>query len=126
MGKRVALPEKARRILLWWYNQQLLEETCVLRGSLFGTLFARFGQHAVTINGTVHLTSQAQELDSDAGIVLLGHECYHVVQQSEQGWWAFLARYIWHWRPSHVRHGWKHPLESPAYERAREIHQTLG
>lgn len=97
----------------------------MLRGSLFGWVFGRFGQHAATINRTVHLTPRAPDLESVPGVVLLGHECYHVLQQQEMGWWRFLAAYICRWRPSHVSRGWEHPLERPAYERGREVLQTL-
>ena len=123
---RVPVPDRTRRLLRQWYPEDLTEETTVVRGSVFGWLFGRFGQHAVTVNRTVHLTSDAPGLESDAGIVLLGHELYHVVQQQEMGWWRFIARYVWSWRPSHVSEGWRHPLEEPAYARGREIRGSLG
>ena len=97
----------------------------MLQGSLFGLLFGLFGQHAVTINKSVHVTHRAPDLDSDSGTVLVGHELFHVVQQQEMGWWGFLARYVLNWRPSHVSAGWKHPLEEPAYARGTEIKQSL-
>jgi hypothetical protein len=125
MTKRLAVSDAAKQHLGQWYSAQLLDNTRVLRGSIFGWLFGRFGQHAVTINKTVHLTPHAPDVESDDGISLLGHELFHVMQQAEMGWWRFLARYIWRWRPSHVKQGWKHPLEEPAYKRQGEIREKL-
>jgi hypothetical protein len=59
------------------------------------------------------------------GTVLLGHELFHVVQQRDMGWLRFLAAYLRHWRPKHVRRGWEHPYEVPAYARGREIREAL-
>ena len=125
MPPRVVLPDMAREHLARWYGEEFLEDVAVLRGTFLGWLFGRFGQHAVTINKRVHLTSRAASLDSDSGISLIGHEFYHVVQQTEMGWWRFLARYVWHWRPTHIRHGRRHPMEKPAFERGSEIRQAL-
>ena len=126
MPKRAEPPRRARQCLSRWYDDQLLADTLVLRGSIFAWLFGRFGQRAVTINKTVHLAHRAPDLATDSGIALLGHECYHVLQQREMGWWNFLARYIWRWRPYHVKSGWRHPLEQPAYQREREVRAAIG
>ena len=88
-----------------------------MRASLFGWPFGRLGQHAVTINGSVHLTSHAPELDSDQGILLVGHELFHVVQQREVGWGSFLARYLWNWRHAQTKNDRQHSMKRPAYER---------
>lgn len=120
------LPQRTRGTLTAWYSVELLDGLVLLSGSLFGWVFGRSGQHAVTINRTVHLTSHAPELDSNAGIALVGHECVHVEQQQELGWWRFLWRYVLKWRPAHVKRGWEHPMEKHAYERGREIEETLS
>ena len=125
MASRLTVTEKTRQRLGEWYSGQVLDSTTVLQGSLAGWIFGRFGQHAVTLNKTVHLTPQAPQLDTDSGIVLLGHELYHVGQQHEMGWWRFLASYILRWRPSHIKRGWEHSFEIPAYARSREIRQKL-
>ena len=59
-----------------WYGEPFVEEATVLQGSIFGWLFGVFGQHAVTINRTVHLTPRAPDLEADRGVALLGHECF--------------------------------------------------
>jgi hypothetical protein len=127
MAKRMAIPPDSAQKLARWYDEHLLSDTPVLRSSVFGWLFGLFGQDAVTINKTVHLTDKAPEdLSSQSGIALLGHELYHVVQQHEMGWWGFLLRYLWHWRPKHIKRGEEHPLEEPAYAREREIRSSLS
>ena len=123
--KGVILPETRRR-LRHWYAEELLEKTPVLRGSFFGGAFGLFGQAAVTIDGTVHLTRHApDDLDSVVGVALLGHELFHVVQQREIGWGRFLGKYVLSWRRWHVRDGRAHPLEAPAYARGEEIRRAL-
>ena len=112
-------------MLAAWYDQAVIEGTPVLSGSLFGWLFGVFGQHAVTINGSVHLTPQAPELASERGIALLGHELYHVVDQRRVGWWRYLGGYVAHWRPTHICHGRRHPYEAPAYARQAEVRAAL-
>ena len=121
MAKREVVPEAGIQRLTQWYSRELLENITIVRGSVQGSLFGLLGQRAVTINQTVHLTGRAPDLDSHWGIALLGHECFHVVQQQEMGWWTFLVRYLVNWRPWHITDGSKHPLEKPAYERQREI-----
>ena len=125
MASRVTMPQASRELLAQWYSEEFLVSTLVFRGSFLGRIFGLFRQTAVTINKTVHLTSRAHDLESLAGITLLGHEYYHVLQQQEMGWWKFLARYVWRWRPTHVRRGRTHPLEVPAYERSDSIYFTL-
>ncbi|MBI4236424.1 MAG: DUF4157 domain-containing protein [Chloroflexi bacterium] len=122
----VSLPSNVQDALANWYPRELLETARILRGSLLGHLFGVWGQAAVTINRTVHLTPRAPDLASHAGIALAAHELYHVTQQREMGWWRFLARYVWRWRPAHVRQGWRHPLEAPAYARADAVLRALG
>ncbi len=125
MTTTVTVSPEVKQRLSPWYDAALLDGVRVLQGSIPGRLFGMFGQHAVTINGTVHLTSSADDLETDKGTVLLGHECFHVTQQQQMGWWRFLARYIAGWRPTHIKHGSRHPLEVPAYERGREILRAL-
>ena len=125
MATRVEVPEKARTRLSRWYGDHLPGQVTVLRGSLMGTLFGLFGQSAVTLNKKVHLTPRASALDTDRGIALLGHELYHVLQQTEMGWIYFLLRYLVVWRPIHVKEGWRHPMERPAYDRGIEIRDSL-
>lgn len=125
MSKSVVIPEKAKKILAQWYDRDILDETTVLRGSLLGAIFGLSGQHAVTINRTVHLTSLAPDPDTPLGIMLLGHEFYHVVHQRQLGWWKYLIRYVAGWRPSHVSSGRGHPMERSAYERGDEVWQAM-
>ena len=126
MSQRVALSPQALRALATWYPSDLLETTPFLRGSLIGRLFGAWGQAAVTVNRRVHLTPRAPtDLTSRVSILLAAHELYHVMQQQEMGWPRFLARYIWRWRPGHVKEGWRHPLEAPAYARADEVRRAL-
>ena len=126
MVDAVAIPEEARAVLARWYGADVLDGTPVLRGSFFGRLFGSFGQHAVTINGTVHLTPHAPDVASATGTVLLGHELFHVEHQRRIGWWRYLAAYALRWRPVHLRPGGKHPCEAPTYARGREIRAALG
>lgn len=112
---------------LWpWYDPSLLNDTRVLRGSLFGKVFGWSGQAGVTVNGVVHLTPRAHDLESAAGTALLAHELFHVVQQREMGWWRYLLRYLIRWRPKHISRGWEHPMEAPAYARGSEVRQALS
>ena len=122
---KVDVPEKAQSILARWYGDNLPGQATVLRGSLMGTLFGLTGQAAVTLNKTIHLTPRASALDSDRGIVLLGHELYHVLQQTELGWTRFLLKYLIGWRPIHIKEGRRHPMERPAYDRGHEIRESL-
>ena len=125
MAKIRAVPQSVKEKLGPWYDKDFLDDVVVMEGSILGWLFGRFGQHAVTIDGAVHLTALAPGLESDRGTALFGHECFHVQQQRDMGWWRFLARYAMSWRPTHIRKGWKHPLERPAYDRGREILRAL-
>lgn len=125
MAERVWMPQSTAQELTRWYSEDLVRSTPLLKGTFFGWLFGLFRQAAVTINRSVHLTPKAPDLASHSGIVLLGHELYHVLQQQEIGWWSFLLRYLWHWRPWHVTQGRKHPLEEPAYTRGDEISNVL-
>ena len=126
MSTREKIAERASSHLVRWYGEHLPRDVVVLRGSWFGRLFGAFGQSAVTINGTVHLTARAPDLGTDAGIAFLGHEIYHVLQQVQMGWWRYFVLYSLRWRPSHIREGWRHPMERPAYDRAREIREALA
>ena len=126
MAERVGMPQSTAQELTRWYTESLIRSTPLLKGSVFGWLVGLFGQAAVTIIRSVHLTRSAPDLTSHSGIVLLGHELYHVLQQQEMGWWSFLLHYLWHWRPWHVTQGRKHPLEEPAYARGDEISGALS
>lgn len=125
MSRREIAPDETKQKLRHWYSEELLDNLVVLRGSIFGWVFGMFGQHAVTINKTVHLTPAAPALDVESGIVLLGHECFHIEQQTDLGWTNFLAKYLLSWRPTHINNGRNHPLEKPAYTRGREIREAL-
>ncbi len=127
MASRVAVPQETVHQLIRWYDEQLLRETPVFRKSIYAWIFGVFSQAAVTIDGTIHLTRHApDDLSSRPGIALIGHEMYHVVQQRQMGWWGFLFRYLWHWRPKHIKAGKEHPLEKAAYERQSEIERALS
>ncbi len=125
MSKRVQVAEETIEILSQWYGPDLPRQVDVLRGSITGWLFGLSGQAAVTINRKVHLTPRANDLESKSGIVLLGHELCHVVQQNEMGWLSFIVRYVIHWRPTHITNGKRHPMERPAYDRGEEIRTSL-
>ena len=126
MSKQLVVPPSIKQQLQQWYPQEMIDDVPVLKDSIYGFIFGLFRQRAVTLNGTVHLTRHAPELDTTPGTVLLGHELYHVQQQRDLGWRGFLFRYLKGWRPSHITQGWRHPLERPAYDRGEEIRQTLG
>jgi hypothetical protein len=125
MATQVEVPDRTKSILSRWYGDHLPGQATVIRGSLIGKVFGMTGQAAVTINKTIHLTPKASELDTDRGIALLGHELFHVLQQTELGWTRFLLKYLTGWRPVHVKEGWRHPMERPAYDRGREIRESL-
>lgn len=127
MATEIMIPQSSARKLARWYDEQLLKKTPVFRGGVYGWIFGLFGQAAVTIAETIHLTRYApDDLSCSDSIALIGHEMYHVTQQGQMGWWGFLFRYVWHWRPKHIKSGADHPLEKPAYERQREIEQALS
>ena len=125
MSSTVDISQETKNILSQWYDRRTLDDTSVVRGSLFGAIFGMSGQHAVTINRRVHLTKHAKEVDSPLGIMLLGHELFHVVHQQELGWWKYLLCYLTGWRPSHVSNGRTHPMERPPYERGDEIWRAM-
>ncbi|MCY4625279.1 MAG: DUF4157 domain-containing protein [Chloroflexi bacterium] len=126
MAKRAALSDEVRAALRPWYSEEVMGAVPVLRGSFFGWLFGLNGNYAVTINGTVHVTKRAAVEGSMNWTVLMGHELFHVEQQAAMGWWRFLARYLWHYRPRHLRSARSHPYEIPAYARGAEIRARLG
>ena len=126
MSARVPLAPDTIEALARWYPRDLLESSPIVQGSMIGRLFGRWGQAAVTINGTVHLTPRSGDLESRDGMVLIAHELYHVVQQQEMGWLPFLLRYVASWRPSQRADGHTHPLEAPAYARADEVREALS
>jgi hypothetical protein len=126
MPKQVAVPDDMKAVLRQWYSDAVLVNTRVLQGSFFGWLFGLSGQHAVTINKTVHLTVNADAEGSPGRTVLIGHELFHVVQQNDMGWWRFLLSYLWHWRPTHIKHGKTHHYEAPAYDRGNAIRTVVG
>ncbi|MDA0770951.1 MAG: DUF4157 domain-containing protein [Chloroflexi bacterium] len=121
MAVQLSLSDEAREVLANWYEASLINDTSVLKGSLFGNLFGLFGQHAVTINGRVHVTRHAPDISTDFGIMLVGHEFFHVQDQHQRGWWAYLFAYAKGWRPAHINNGTSHPMESGAYARGSEV-----
>ena len=126
MSKIVSIPQSSAQELIHWYSEHLIKNTPVRQGTIFSWLFGLFGQAGVTVNKTIHLTKRAPDPVSQSGIVLIGHELYHVLQQQEMGWYRFLFSYIWHWRPRHIKNGREHPLEKPAYARGDEIRNVLA
>lgn len=125
MSTREELSAEVKAALRPWYPDELLDGVRVLRGSLFGWLFGLNGNHAVTINGTVHLTKRVSPEGSVSRTVLIGHELFHVEQEASMGWWRFLLRYLWRYRLRHLRDARSHPYEIPAYARSREIRAAL-
>lgn len=127
MSTHMQIPDETVEKLVRWYPHALLTENSpLIGGSLLGRLFGRFGQAAVTINKTVHLTPKAADLISLDGAVLIAHELYHVQQQQEMGWVFFFLRYVIGWRPSQRKDGRSHPLEAPAYARGNEVREALS
>ena len=120
------LSAEVKAVLRLWYGDDLLDGVRALRGSFFGWLFGLNGNHAVTINGTVHVTRRAPLEGSLGWTVLIGHELYHVEQQAAMGWWPFLLRYLWRYRPHHLRSARSHPYEVPACKRGAEIRAAVG
>ena len=90
MARRLVISDDVKAVLRQWYSDAVLDDTLVLEGSFFGWLFGLSGQHAVTINKTVHLTKNARAEGTTGRTVLIGHELFHVVQQHDMGWWPFL------------------------------------
>ena len=125
MVTRLALSDKARRVLANWYEESLIDDTPVYLGSFFGWLFGLSGQHAVTLNGKVHITRSAPDIDTDMGIMLVGHELFHVEEQRRRGWWPYIISYVLRWRPRHARDGRTHPMERDAYARGDEVWRIL-
>jgi hypothetical protein len=126
MANKVALSNEVKAVLRQWYSDAVLDDTRVLEGSFFGWLFGLTGQHAVTINKSVHLTKNAKSEGTPGRTVLIGHELFHVVQQDDMGWWRFILSYLWHYRPAHLKSAKSHYYEVPAYDRGREIRGVVG
>ena len=126
MAKQVAVPDDVKMVLRQWYTDAVLDNTRVLQGSVWGWLFGLTGQHGVTINRTVHLTKNASPEGSPGRTVLIGHELFHVVQQTDMGWWPFFLGYLWHFRPAHLKSAKTHHYEVPAYDRGRAIRAVVG
>ncbi len=126
MAKQVVMPDEVKAVLSQWYSDAVLDDTRVLEGSFFGWLFGLSGQHAVTINKTVHLTKNAKSEGTPGRTVLIGHELFHVVQQHDMGWWPFLLGYLWHFRPTNLKSGKSHHYEIPAYDRGQEVRDVVG
>lgn len=129
MYEEVFLNKRSQVFLHHWYKESL-KTTRILRGSFFGFLFGLFGQWAVTINQTIHLTPAFHHdiNNSSIGMGVIAHELFHVEQQREMGFGKFLWQYILNWRPRHIRDGKAHPLEILAYERqdrAQEMYQII-
>ena len=104
-----------------WYSHDLMASTSIKYTGLWARFFGLLGQHAVTLNGTIHITQHAPGLDTDMGIMLIGHELYHVGQQMHRSWWGYLLEYARGWRPRHIWNATSHPLEVPAYQRGDEV-----
>ena len=121
MAVQLSLSDEARQVLANWYGEPLINDTPLLKGSLAGVFFGLFGQHAVTLRGKVHITRHAPDIDSDFGIMLVGHELFHVEDQKRRGWLKYLSAYVRGWRPSHINNGTSHPLERDAYARGSEV-----
>ena len=91
MAQRAALSVEVKAALRPWYPNDVMDGVLVLRGSFFGWLFGLNGNHAVTINGAVHLTKRAPLEGSLGWTALMGHELFHVEQQAAIGWWPLPA-----------------------------------
>ena len=126
VATRVQMSARAKDVLSKWYDPQLLETTLVFQGSSWGKFFGAFGQRAVTLNKVVHLTKNAHDPDTDDGIMLLGHEFFHVEHQLRDGWGSYIRAYMRGWRPWHIWAGHKHPMEVEAYRRGDEVWQVVG
>ena len=126
VATQVVISNDVKAVLRQWYTDAVLDNTRALERSFLGWLFGLSGQHAVTINRTVHLTKNASAEGSPGRTVLIGHELFHVVQQHDMGWWPFLLGYLWHFRPTHLKRTKTHHYEVPAYDRGSEIRAVVG
>lgn len=124
MATRVILTDRTKEILKEWYDESLLA-TPIFVGTRIGAFFGLLGQRATTINGVVHLTSNAQHPHTDERIALIGHELFHVEEQKRIGWGRYLWNYLRLWRPIHLAKGHLHPMESGAYDREIVILEHL-
>lgn len=135
------LPSNIADRLKPWFPQGFdFASVRINQGGVLGFLFGVMGQWAVTWNQTVNLTPRAtlyirgEQIVPKKGevpvesfmaqaIALLGHECWHVKQQREMGWWPFLGAYIREW----LAHGGgrDNKLEMPAYELGDRIYAGL-
>ncbi len=123
-----------------WFGKDLDVASIHLedRGLLSMTI-GLLGQWAITWNGTVHLSRRAPFVvgtesilsrqngkDSHEGranaLWLIAHECLHVQQQREMGWWRFLVAYALEW----LRHrgGSRNKFEGPAYALGDQVYQA--
>lgn len=120
MGKTITVSPEVKQKLIHWHDADFLDGISVLKGSFPGRLFGTFGHHAITINGMVRMTSNRTN-----GPYYWATSASMLIKQQQMGWWRFLARYIAGWRPSHIKHRSRHPLEALAYVRGREILRAL-
>ncbi|GEM_PF-5712009 len=133
-------PAIAGRLKPWLPQGFDFTSVRIKQGGFLGFLFGVMGQSAVTWNQTVNLTPRAtlyvqgeriepknsevpMEKFTPQVVALLGHECWHVKQQREMGWWPFLWAYIREW----LAHGGgrDNKLEMPAYELGDRIYVSL-
>jgi hypothetical protein len=126
MAKHIVVSDEVKAVLRQRYSDAVLDDTRVLEGSFFGWLFGLTGQHAVTINKTVHLTKNVKSEGTPGRTVLIGHELFHVVQQNDMGWWRFILSYLWHYRPAHLKSAKTHDYEVPVYDRGKAIRDVVG
>ena len=124
-----------------WFGNDLDVASVRLKDrGLLAVTFGLLGRWAVTWHGTVHLTQNApftvgaekilsrqhgddpEEARADA-LWIISHECLHVQQQREIGWWRFLVAYSWEW----LRHGGGsgNRFEGPAYTLGDRVYQAL-
>lgn len=123
-----------------WFGKDLDVASVRLENrGLLSFVFGLLRQWAVTWNGTVHLTRRAPYSVEAQGIIpkregvaanearanalwLIAHECLHVQQQREMGWWRFLVAYGWEW----LRHrgGSRNKFEGPAYALGDRVYQA--
>ena len=124
-----------------WFEDTLeVSSVSIVDRGLVCFIFGVFRQWAVTWNETIHLTKRAPFILEPTGVVsrrdgtestesyanalwLISHECLHIQQQREMGWWRFSFAYGRQW----VRHrgGSSNKFEGPAYELGDRVYQDF-
>ncbi len=133
------MPDHLAAELRPWFETGLDVSTVELQSrGLLSFLFGIFGQWAVTWNGTVHVTfrapfmvetkevtSRLEGMDAKEALAnalwLISHECLHVQQQRDMGWWRFLLAYVWEWLRHRGEAG--NRFEGPAYALGDRVYQ---